>query len=562
MIPEPPSFLATAGLVLELRFRLALRGRSRAGVLAHLSAGALGLGVAGALGAGSYWLFASAPGVSSHPVWQAFALSLGAFLIGLFWIIWPVVASHIDESSELKRFLLMPARPARLFLIHTLVALFEPATLFFYPLLGGMMLGLSRTLGTPPGQMVALAVCFSLMNVAGGRMLQNLFLNLMSSRRAAETMGGAFLVFLGLSLVLPPVDVSWLASRLGGMAESERDLALLAGTARALAHTPPGWLALALAAGAAGETAAVLQAAALMLGTGAACWLAGLALLKRYVRHASGRQRTRAGVAEPPALFPAAETGGQKAAAKPSPLGRLGWIWRKELCLLGRNPKARFVFAVPFFLLVLLKILGGVALARHFLGPAWASWLWLAVAAYALLAFSGTFLANGFGFEEEAIELTFLLPVPPWCWLLGRNLAQAVFLLIQFLGLGLIVFGCDGVGGVGVGQVPLAYCGALLACLAAGNLLSVSFPRQFHFDLSRRDRLPAESSLVMISTMFAWALAQTAALYLSASFPPGRWTAALLLLFLAAWWWSWSLRWAAGQLSRRREQIIGRLLRS
>ena len=174
-----PSLFATIGLLNGLRFKLFVRRMTGRGLVGTLLALLFALGISFGLGVGAYLLFGELPQIASSPIWMAFALSMFVFLVSLFWVIWPVIAAQVDEAYELGRFFCYPVRPLRLYLVQTLAALFEPSVLFFYPALFGAGIGLSKSLAPGWAATLGLMSAYVFMNVACGRCLQNLFLNLM-----------------------------------------------------------------------------------------------------------------------------------------------------------------------------------------------------------------------------------------------------------------------------------------------------------------------------------------------------------------------------------------------
>lgn len=500
-MPEPAGvgFLEAVRLVGGMRLkvfrrRLAGRGRWGAGVALLFV-----LALAGGLGLGSYLLFAEVRGIVESPVWMAFSLSLFTFLLSLFWVIWPVVAAQVDEAFEMGRLLGYPIRPARLYFIQTAVALIEPSVAFFYPALLGAALGLSRNLQPGALATVGLMVCFSLMNVCAGRALLNLFLNLMKSRRSGEWLFLGFIVLLLLAVFLPPVDSSWLFGGLAKFGASAEGQAVLAQNARAFGLLPPGWLARGLAAAAAGHVGAAVGAACAMLGAAGAAFGLGLLWLLRFYR--GGRDR-RARPREP------------KARSHPRGLRLPGFsdvvsaMFSKDLVTLFGSPKGRMLFAVPFFLLILLRIIGAPALLRYLWGEGWASLLLACLVLYVLSVMGGQVLSNGFGFDGPALRLAFLLPIAPRQWLIGRNLAQGVFVTAQC---GLLATLCytflPGARTDGWVLPAAGYCFLLPLMLAVGNRLSCRYPRRFHLDLSRRDRPVPEGFFGMLLALGAGVLA-------------------------------------------------------
>jgi ABC-2 type transport system permease protein len=311
----------------------------------------------------------------------------------------------------------------------------------------------------------------------------------MKSRRSVEILFAGFLVFLGLSAFIPPVDASWLFERFGGFSTEPEDLAVLARTTRALATCPPGWLAIGLEAAAAGKTWIALGAAGLMLVVAALAWLFGLVLLKRFYRGGRGIRLLPS---------PKPQVSGSLGLRLPGVSDSTSAAFGKECRVLFSNPKARLLFAVPFFLLILLKLIGAPQLFRYLWADAWAAMLLSLLGLYILSVLSGQFFGNGFGYDGSAVLQTYLSPAPIGNWLAGRNLAQGLFGTAQFLGLfGLLFLLVPDAGLRGIAIPACSFPFGLLTMLSVGNLLSARFPRRFHDTLARRDR-PVGASFVIV----------------------------------------------------------------
>ncbi|HUU00962.1 MAG TPA: hypothetical protein VM425_05940 [Myxococcota bacterium] len=547
-----PGLLATIGLLTGLRFRLFARRLTGRGLVGTFMALLFALGISLGLGVGAYLLFGALPQIASSPVWMAFALSMFVFLVSLFWVIWPVIAAQVDEAYELGRFFCYPVRPLRLYLVQTLAALFEPSVLFFYPAIIGAGIGLSQTLAPGWAATLGLMSAYVFMNVACGRCLQNMFLNLMTSRRSGEFLFAAFLAFLGLAAFIPPVDASWLFGRLGAFGSTPQDMALLVNTARALGSTPPGWLAVGLAAARAAEPRALYSSAALMLSVGGAAWLLGLWLLKRFYRGGKGFRLlpSRARRKDPRAWA--------SAGIKPAFISDTLWaIFTKELRTLFRNPKARLLFAVPFFLLILLKVIGAPQLFRYLWGEAWFAMLLAVLGFYVLAVLAGQFFSNGFGYDGYGVRQVFLLPASLRHWLIGRNLAHGLLALVQFIGLGILLFVfVPGAPQRGLALPFLAFPFGLLVALGAGNLLSIHNPRRFHFDLSRRDRPVGASFAWMLVTLGACLVLVMAAMGISGGSPALLWLTMAALPPVGFFFYMLLLPRARRRLSAEQERII------
>jgi len=496
------------GLMIRLRFLLLARRLSGGGWISGVFALVMVATLAVSLGVGSYLLFATVPVVVASPIWRAFFLGLYCFLVGLFWVLWPLVAAQVDEAYELGRYLHYPVRPARLYLIQTAVGLAEPSVIFFYPALLGAGLGLSQTLQPGAFATAALMVCFALMNVALGRGLLSLFLNVMTSRRSGEILFAAFLGALGVAALLPPVDASWLFAQLESLVTAApEDLGEIIRATGAVTDTPPGWLAYGLRAAAMGRTTTALATALGMLTVGGVAWVAGLLLLKRFYR--GGRDIL--GVRRKPAA---------PSASSPHPGWRLpgvsdtvSAVFQKEWRTMTSNPKGRMVFAVPFFLLILLKVVSAPVLLQYLWGATWAATLLALLGLYVLAVLSGQFFAAGFGYDGQGVRLVFLTPAPLESWLRGRNLAQAAFATLQFAGLGLAVYGLlPATHAAGLALPLLGFPFGLLVLLAMGNLLAASHPQRYHLSLSRRDRPQPAAALTVLGGLALVSLCVSGAL--------------------------------------------------
>jgi ABC-2 type transport system permease protein len=554
---QAASFGRVVRLVLLLRFRLFARALTSRGILGTLAAVLVALALSLGLGAGGFLLFSAVEGIRQSPVWMAFSMGLFFFLLGLFWVIWPVIAAQVDEAYELGRFLTYPVRPGRLYLIQFLTGLLEPSVLFFYPALAGATLGIAQTHPIGWAAPLVLMLVFALMNVACGRCLQNLFLNLMTSRRSGEVLLVGVLLFLGLSAFLPPVDASWLFERLGEFGTSPEDLAVLAQTARALGNTPFGWPAMGLAAAGAGEIRVFVGTLAFMLVTGAIAWLLGLLLLKRFYRGGRGFKLLPSKARVEPG-----ESGGWMGWRLPLVAGFTSAVFFKELRTLVSNPKARLLFAVPFFLLILLKIIGAPQLFLYLWGEAWASVLLALLSLYVLAVLSGQFFANGFGYDEHGIRQTYLSPAPGACWLRGRNLAQGALAALQFLLLGALIHVL--MPGTTLKAVALPLCAfpfGLLVMLGVGNLLSARYPRRFHFTLARRDRPVGASFVFTVLVLGTCVLVTLALLGIAGPRPLGLWLALSVLPLLGVAVYKILFPVALGWMRREKERIVEALTR-
>lgn len=526
-LQEAPSFLETVSLLASLRFKLFFRGFTNRGLIGACVSLLFALALSCGLGIGTYFIFSLVIQPHVDPLWLPFLLSIFSFLLGLFWILWPVVAAQIDEAHELGRFFFYPVSPARLHFIQTTSSLLEPGVLFFYPPLAGLCFALVQNPETNITAIIVSSLSFVLMIVASGQLLKSFFLNIMKSRRSGEILMVGVLFLLGLAAFIPPVDASWLFARMDSFGSAPEDLSLLAQTSNSLQKTPPGWFASALISAHNGHIAPALMESTAMVCIGVISWILGLSLLLRFYQGKKGNKSSskkaifngimksfhRNKKSEPPHRTEKTQSSSRKPRAKnTSGLGMsLAWpgldgstsaIFAKEIRTLTANPKARLLLAVPFFLLIILKIIGAPQLFFYLWGEEWASTLMGFLSIYVLSVLSGQLFANGFGFDGHGVRQVFFYPISPVKWFRGRNLAQAIVATIQlFLLWALVLASMDSSttqrAGLPLGGLALT----LPVLLGLGNELSVKYPRRFYFSLSRRDRPVASSFLCIIAVL-------------------------------------------------------------
>jgi len=351
------------------------------------------------------------------------------------------------------------------------------------------------------------------------------------------------------------VDASWLFERLAtGEAATADDLREIALAADALADTPPGWFGYALRAAVRGHTGTALKAAAGMVVVGALAWAVGLALVQRFYRGARGRRRAPAAPPAPTA---------PRAWALPGLGPDTAAVAERELRTLFRNPKVRMLVAMPFFLVLLLRIFGAGWILRYGFGPPWAAVLVSLLVGYALAVASGPLLANAFGYDGPAVRLMFLLPAGPRAHLVGRNVAHGVLLVGQSVLLGalvLLVLPGATLRGIALPVFGLAF--ALPVLLGLGNQLSLAYPRRAHLSLTRRDRPPVLSAAAMLLALAACG-GITSALHVLATrldLPPAVLLAPLPVLGVA--FYVQATRRAAVRLVADRERLIEAITRA
>jgi ABC-2 type transport system permease protein len=545
-------FLTHLRLIWGLRLTVAAnRFRSPAGalpaILGAIALAAISLG----LGFGAAWAL-SHPVVAASPIWSRFLLRLFCFLTSAVFVTWPLLSAGVDEHSELSRFSTFPIRPFRLFAASSVSALFEPRALVFYPVAIGAAVGYSAQRPFPAWIGVLLIGGWIAFNVAWGRAGLTLVLNVLRHRRSAEILGLFFLGTLFLASLVPPIDVSWLRGLLqgGAAAVGAIDDRMVKAASHAIAQTPPGKLAVGIELAAAGYgLAAVICFVDLVfwaaVGFGISFWL-----LLRFYRGTAKPERPRR---------ERRGFGGRHALD-----GAFWALLEREASDFFRNPKARLLIAVPFFLCILLRLVSARGLAEAFLGQATDAWLVVTLCAYAGLVVGANFAQNLFAYDGAGLALLYAAPVELRTVIAAKNLVHAgaamlvALLLTLFYGLWVHRIG-PGSAAMGV----LALAAQMPVLLMVGNLLSIVAPRKFHASLRRRDRPPPVATMVGLATAAVSVAPAALVLRIGGAHAPGLGAFVAMALAAAIGWTAYAraLPHACRLLEARRESVLRLVMR-
>ncbi|MGC4115073.1 MAG: hypothetical protein QM765_10765 [Myxococcales bacterium] len=398
-----------------------------------------------------------------------------------------------------------------------------------------------------------LVFSYLLFAVAWGRVGLTLVLNVLRHRRSAEILGLLFVGGLFLATLAPPVDVGWLKSlfaeggALGGLGAVDERFVIA--TATALGNTPPCALAIGIESAARGDLPLASQMIFLLLfgasvGYGAAFWL-----LVRFYK----------GTAKPAKPRDETATGRRRA--------RDGAFWAlidREASDFIRNPKARLLMAVPFFLCILLRLAHARDLAQAVVGPAADAWLIGVLTSYAALVVGANFAQNAFAYDGPGLALLYASPVPLRTLFVAKNVVHAVGTLVAaaaLIGFYSIYVAALGPFEIAVGLLAPAV--ELPVLLSVGNVLSVVAPRKFHASLRRRDRPPAVATFVGLLATAVAVTPLAIVLRLLRDSAPGLGTLAAMTACALGLWFAYTrlLPQAAALLESRRESVLRLVMR-
>jgi len=496
----------------QLQFRLLQRAWSQPSALQKWGA-VVGLLVTGGLAAVLGWVIGSLVVIlgiytregpfQAQLVGYIFLVLLGLF--GLFWLFSPLLFALQNDNLhlDLHKLLIYPLSFQSLYALHTLTGLIEPWSLFFYPLLIGLICGGVMVVGPSAlAPLMILALLFGLLHVVWSRLLVNSLNSVLAHRRLRES---AMLV-----LLLGIVVLAFLPALLGQQIENNPDWQswvkspAILNTLRLplnllLAFTPAGMASLALSGTLQGEFTQVYLAE-----TGLFLWL----VLGNYLGTSLLRQMytSSPGVAEQ---------------ASPSPRWwksdllfflpyDLALMVKKDLRSLSRSVIGKLCFFLTPFLLVILRVFAFGPVAHNI--PATA----VLLSAITYIFMTCLFLfCNLFGLDGQGFKLYLYGSLSVNRLLLGKQLAMTFFCTAEFLlvlYLYLVLF--NPLHWETLLFVSLAFATVLVGALGLGTLISIRFPTPLDLNQTRyrQSATPVLLAFQMLSLLLALpALAQVLA---------------------------------------------------
>jgi ABC-2 type transport system permease protein len=516
---SPPFLRGTNQFAAILRARLQTfvhSLRSSRGVVNLLSRAIVGImvalgGIGGAIGLGAAaWMF-----VTDHNTgWLAALL----WFIFVFWQMFPVLGTAFSQNIDTSDLLRFPLSYRSYFLVRLVYGVVDIATALCSLWLLGIVVGVGVAdfLLLPWTALVILM--FAMVNVLLSRTIFSWVERWLARRRTRELLGVLFfLLIISFQLVGP------LLGRYGHKPTSEE--ARIAGELSPLQRiSPPGLAGAAIARFERGNTATALGFLMALI----AYSFMFLVLLDRRMRAqyhgeslSEGAEKLAPGTAAPP---------------------RVGWILpgvpgpitatiEKEMRYLSRSGPMLLTLIMPAFMLLIFR-LGPSGHNEGMLSRAPAL-AFPVGAAYALLMLTNL-VYNNFGADSSGVQLYFALPVRLRSVIMAKNLSHLAILALEVLVIWLAV-------GFMYQRPPLAVTIATIAAmlfaapinLAAGNLLSIHWPKRVEFGVFGRQRAAPATILVSFGIQFL-VFGLVALVIWYAQSRGNMWLAAGILLLLAA----------------------------
>lgn len=468
----PPGVGGQMFLVMTLRWKLfrnslrTWRGRLEALSLVLVSTllGFVALAVGFGLGAATYFLLRQ-----DKPEW----MGLLFWFVFLFWQFVPLFALATTAQFDFSNLLRFPLRFSSFFLLSLVYGLFEPIGVVSLLWLLAIAVGIELA---RPGVVVGILpafVLFAALNILLSRAIFSWLERWLAQRRTREIL--AVILLLGMMSVQLAGP---LANRWGKQA---RPLARRAApVSNAL---PPGLMGRAVTSTVRGHQGRVAMRTAVLAVYGLAfAWLLAIRLLAQFRGENLGESRAPTEARS----TPAAQAGWKLGGLSPP----VAAVLEKELRYLVRSGPMLLSLLTP---LVMVVYFGFAVSGQHLtLFPGLRSrtpGLVLPAAVGVVVLVLTNMIYNSFGFDGPGIRLLLVAPVRFRDVMLGKNLAQSVVALAETL----VVWSA-----VSLLAAPPAWSAvagtfaallfALLANFAAGNLLSLYFPRRLEFGAFRGQR--------------------------------------------------------------------------
>jgi ABC-2 type transport system permease protein len=544
MTPVPGKH-AQLRLVGWVRWRLFVNGlrtlRGKASlVLTIVTAVVIGtvvLGLGLGLGVGSWYAISSGkPFILPGELWFVF----------LAWLLLPILISGFGAESDPASLLRFPLRYGTFVLLAFAHGIFDPVAVAALYCLLAMLAGIAVA---SPGALLwaipALAV-FALLNLLLSRTIFAWLSRWLAQRRTREILGAVFfLLMLSFQLVGP------LTERYGKHA-----LPMVTRLASASRLLPPSMAASAITAGHAGRPGNALgELVGLLVYSGVLGWLLSIRLRAEYrgenlsearLETATGRATVRAGW--------------DVAGLSPTVTALL----EKDLRYLIRNTAAYFALAVPLFLVIMMSLgHGGSHTRQPFFMRSSAMFFPVSVGYGMLVVVSLAY--NSLGYDGSGLPMLFAAPIHFRDVLVAKNLLHTLVALAELLAVSLL--GRLLVGPTAPLVVGVTLAGALfflLTNLAAGNLMSLYFPRKLNFGQMRRQQPSGMAVAATFGTQLPLAGLMAGIYFLSRRAGHPAWCGAAFLVLAGAAWMAYRrvLDLASGIAMKRREVLMAELSRS
>lgn len=485
-----PSAGEQMALVARLRWQLFRNSlRTLKGRLEAVSTAFIGLTMAGLVLGGGAFLGIATCYLVSRGEWPWLEGLL--WIVFLFWQLYPLFAASFGVPFDFANLLRFPLRFSSFFALSLLYGLFDPGavTSLFWLFCIWVGLGIARPAMLACGLIVLLV--FAAMNLLLGRMILLWTEKWLARRRTREVLGFIFVLGMLSFQLIGPI-VNHLQNQHTRMQGSWA--VMLLPVARAL---PPGVAGRSLTYALGGN---LVRGALwfLLLALYGAAFL--LLLRTRLVAQYRGENLSEArAVALPTKTLRPSAKAANLSWGIPWLSGASGAVFEKEVRYAFRSGPMLLNFVVP----VILVIFFGITFHQQGSGDFFTSrpdMIFPMAIAYTFLI-QMNLVFNSFAFEGTGVQFLFFAPVRFRDVMAGKNLFQGVAAAFEALAVWAVVAWIFAPPPLAI--VTATFAGLLYATLvnfAAGNILSICYPRKLGFGAFRKKKLAGITMVIGMVT--------------------------------------------------------------
>jgi len=528
-------------LVGWLRWRLFVNGlrtgRGKADlvskVIVGLTTGTVVLGLGPLLALGSWYAL-------SHG--KPFILPGELWFVFLVWLVFPILISGFGAESDPASLLRFPLRYSTFVLLAFAHGIFDPVAVAALYWLGAILAGIA--VASPSALLWAIPAwaAFALLNLLLNRTIFAWLSRWLAQRRTREILGAVFiLLMISFQLVGP------LTQRYG-----KRALPMVTHLASAGRILPPGMAASAVTAGYAGR--ALAELAGLLAYSGVLGWLLSIRLRAEYRGENLSEARR-----ETAATRSVVRAGWNVTGLSPT----VAALLEKDLRYLVRNSTAYFTLLAPVLIVILLSLGHGGSHAKQPVFMRSSSIFFPLSVGYTMLVLVGL-AYNNLGYDGSGLPMLLAAPIRFRDVLVAKNLLHTLVVTAEVLAVS--VLGWFVVGPPPPLVVAVTMAGALwvlLTNLAAGNLVSLYFPRKLNFGQMRRQQASGLGVAASVGIQVLLAALATGIYFLSRWAGHLAWCGVAFLVLAGAAWMVYRhvLDLASGIALKRREVLMAELSR-
>jgi ABC-2 type transport system permease protein len=449
-----------------LRWRLFVNGlrtgRGKADLAAKILLGAgittMAVLIGPLLGLGSWYAISHGkPLILTGELWFVFVV----------WLLVPIFISGFSAEANPASLLRFPLRYSSFVLLAFAHGIFDPAAVAALYWLVVMLVGVAfASLGALLWAIPALSA-FALLNLLLNRTIFAWLSRWFAQRRTREILGAVFiLVMISFQLIGP------LTQRYG-----KRALPMMTHFSSANRVLPPGMAALVILERHAGRGLADL--AGLLAYSGVLTWLLAIRLRAEYRGESLSEARR-----ETTGARPAVSAGWNLTGLSPT----VAALLEKDLHYLLRNTTAYFTLMAPILVVIMLSLAHGNPHGKKSAFMLTSSTFFPMGVAYVMLTLVGL-AYNSLGYDGPGVGMLFAAPIRFRDVLVSKNLLHTMLVVAEIFVIFVLVQFIAGPTPPLVVAVTLA--GALWVLfvnLAAGNLVSLYFPRKLNIGQMRRQQ--------------------------------------------------------------------------